>query len=284
MSEDNRIILNTNFISEENTFFRYVLVIEYLGHAFYGSQKQPNVKTVQSELEDAIEQLLQRKTPVIFSGRTDKGVHAKHQTVHLNVPFELNRKRFLYSLNSVLSENICVKNIQQVDGNFHSQKSARFRWYRYTINNNPLRSVWLDKTASHIPDKLDVDVMQKALNYLVGYHDFTSFKGANSTNPTKDCHMFYANCKENQGIINIDLIANRFLYNMVRVITGTLIKIGRGIYPPEHMLRVLNARDRKSAGFTAEACGLTLMQVGYNEIYDVKMEINSNENLLCKAS
>lgn len=284
MSGNNTIILNNNFVSEESDFFRYVFVMEYIGENFSGSQKQPNTNTVQSELETAIKQLLQRDVNVIFSGRTDKGVHAKNQVAHINVPFELNIKRFLHSLNSLLSENICVKNIQEIPKTFHSQKSAKYRWYRYTINNRPQRSVWLKMTTSHIHEKLNVEAMQKAISYLVGKHDFTGFKGANSCNPAKDCNMMHVSCYENSGIIKINLIANRFLYNMVRIITGTLIEIGKGIYPPEHMLKVLEGRDRRQAGFTAEACGLTLMQVGYDEKYNIKMEINSNENLLCKAS
>jgi len=146
--------------------------------------------------------------------------------------------------------------------------------------------VWLDKTSCHIYEKLNVESMQKALNYLRGKHDFTSFKKVNTPNPVKECVVYNAEISEKSGVINIDLIANRFLYNMIRIIAGTLIEIGKGIYPPEHMLKVLEAKDRTIAGFTAEACGLTFMMVGYDEKYDIKatMEINDNENLLSKAS
>jgi len=277
-------IENNKFISEENTFFRYSLIVEYVGSEFSGSQRQPGVKTVQSELETAIKKLLQCDINVVFSGRTDKGVHAKNQIVHFNVPFELNLHRFLYSLNAILSKHISVKNVQKVNKNFHSQKSAKYKWYRYSINNKPQRSVWLEKTSSHIYEKLNVKAMQKALGFLIGKHDFTSFKKVNTPNPVKECVMIYAGIREKAGVINIDLIANRFLYNMVRIIVGTLIEIGKDIYPPEHMLKVLEEKNRTYAGHTAEACGLTLMLVGYEEKYNVNMEINNNENLLCKAS
>lgn len=282
-------IKNNKFISEEETFFRYALIMEYIGSEFSGSQKQPGKITVQSEIEKAIKKLLQTEVNVIFSGRTDKGVHARNQAAHINVPVELNIHRFLYSLNAILPEYICVKNIQKVDKTFHSQKSAKFRWYRYTINNRPQRSVWLNKTSLHVYEKLNIESMQIALKFLEGRHDFSSFKKANTPNPAKECHMHYAGCRGKDNIINIDLIANRFLYNMVRIIIGTLIEIGKGIYPPEHMLRVLNAKNRISAGHTVEAHGLTFMLVGYDEKYQINttnmtMETNNNENLLSKAS
>ena len=189
-------------------------------------------------------------------------------------------------MNSILSEHISVKNVQKVDKTFHSQISAKYRWYRYTINNRPQRSVWLDKASCHVSEKLNIESMQKALEYLLGQHDFTSFKKVNTPNPVTECNMYYAGIKEKAGVINIDLIANRFLYNMVRIIAGTLIEIGKEIYPPEHMLKILESRDRSSAGHTAKACGLMFMLVGYEEKHNIKMnmETNNNENLLCKAS
>lgn len=286
--QNNTLTIDNQLESEESNFFRYSMIVEYIGSEFFGSQKQlgSNVKTVQSELENSMKTILQRDVKVVFSGRTDRGVHAKNQSVHFDVPFELNLNRFLYSLNSVLSENISVKNIQKVDKYFHSQKSAKYRWYRYSINNNQQRSVWHRKTSLYIREKLDVEAMRKALGYLTGKHDFTSFKKANSPNPVKECVMYYVGISEKSGVINIDLIANRFLYNMVRIIAGTLITIGKGNCTPEHMQKVLEARDRNVAGSTVEACGLTLMAVGYDEKYNINknMETRNNENLFCKAS
>ena len=271
-------------MSENN--LRYCLILEYIGTEFAGSQRQPDVNTVQSEIEKAIKQILQKDIKVIFSGRTDKGVHARGQVLHFDVNQELDTKKFAYALNSVLPEQISVRNIQQVDKRFHSQKSAEYRWYQYTINNRLQRSVWLDQTSMHIKDELNIEAMQKTLSYLVGERDFTSFKASNSANPAKICNMIYASCEENSGIIKINLIANRFLYNMVRIIIGTLLQIGKGAYTPEHVLKVLEAKDRKCAGPTAEAKGLTLMKVGYSEKYNIKMtmEKRNNENILSKAS
>jgi len=273
-------------ISEEKFFFRYSLVIEYDGEAFCGSQRQANANTVQTELEKAISIILQSDTKVIFSGRTDKGVHAKNQVIHFNTQFRIDTYKFLYSLNAILSKNISVKSIKEADKSFHSQKSAKYRWYRYTINNKTQRSVWLDKISCHIHEKLNINDMQKALNFLVGRHDFTAFKCANTLNPAKECTILYAACRNKSGVIYIDLIADRFLYNMVRIITGTLIKIGLNVFPPEQMQIALESKDRRNAGPTAEPKGLALMMVGYEEKHDIKLntEIKIDENVLCKAS
>lgn len=276
--------------SEENFFFRYALVIEYLGSSFAGSQIQPEQRTVQSELENALEIILKEKVKTYFSGRTDKGVHARNQVIHFDLTTKLDKlKLLLTSLNALLGDDISVKSINEITPNFHSQKNARFRWYRYVINNNYQRSVWLKNISTHVKEELNVSEMQKALEYLKGKNDFTSFKNAHSVNPAKDCEMYYVNCKAKSGIITIDLIANRFLYNMVRIIIGTLIDIGKGLYPAEHMLKVLKSKDRKCAGETAKAAGLTLMLAMYNEQYNInqyknKMEAHQNENLFSQAS
>ncbi len=287
MQKNTLKIRNTQLIKSEGiNSFRYSLIVEYVGWGFYGSQKQRDVKTVQEELENALKKILQQEIKIVFAGRTDKGVHARNQVAHFDSSYEINTYRFLYSLNAVLSKNISVINIQKVNKNFHSQKNAKYRWYRYVINNRPQRSVWLDKTSCYIKEKLDIELMKQALKHLEGKHDFTSFKKVNTHNPAKECIMYHAEITEQSGIISIDFIADRFLYNMVRIIVGTLISIGKGMYPPEQMLKVLEAKDRTKAGATAEAGGLTLMMVGYDEKYDIKtiMETNDNENLLCKAS
>ena len=268
--------------------FRYFMIIEYLGALFAGSQIQPGQKTIQSEIERAINILIKDNIKTVFAGRTDSKVHALNQTLHFNTNQEINKKKFVYSLNALLPDEINVKEMQKVDKSFHSQKSATYRWYRYLINNRQYSSVLLKNISFHIPGNLNVDEMQKALNYITGLHDFSSFKSAGSDNPAKECNMFYACCKKKSDIIYIDLIANRFLYKMVRIITGTLIKTGSGVLKAEDMLDVLNAKDRTCAGPTANAKGLTLMYVGYEEKCNfnelIKMEAKNEQNILCEAS
>jgi len=285
---NNELLKTTNNIdSEDNQFFRYAMVVEYNGSLYAGSQKQPKQKTVQSELESAVSVLTKQEIKVIFSGRTDTGVHAKGQVVHFDLPYQLNTYRFMNSLNAILPSDISVSIIKELNRDFHSQKSATARWYRYTINNKPQRSVW-QKEALNIRQELNINEINKALSFLLGNHDFSSFKTTNSSNPVTDCTVIYAECSSEAGVIYIDIIANRFLYNMVRIIVGTLINIGKGIFPAEYMLEVLNAKDRTKAGPTARPEGLTLMSVYYEKKYNLSdyfnMETIYNENIFSKAS
>lgn len=267
--------------------YRYAMVVEYNGKLFAGSQKQPELRTVQSELENALSILLKDQIKTIFSGRTDKGVHSKGQIVHFDSSNIINLKWLNYALNSVLPNDISVPEINEMDKNFHSQKSAKLRWYRYIINNSVHRSVWLNEVL-HVSSPLDTEAMNKALAYLVGEHDFNSFKGSNTGNPARVCNMYKAETSRENNTVVIDLVANRFLYNMVRTIVGTIIPIGRGVNPPESIIDVLNKHDRRAAGPTAVPDGLTLMYVGYDEKYNTLNLLNKEainyENLFCKAS
>jgi len=271
-----------------NKKYRYALIIEYLGNSFSGSQLQPGQNTVQSEIERALAILTKQETKTVFSGRTDSGVNAKGQFVHFDTDKEVDIRRFTHSLNAIILDNISVRHMREVDKSFHSQKSARYRWYRYMINNRKSRSVLLKNITTHIPEDLDTEEMQKALDCIAGKQDFTSFKNTNSDNPAKECNLMFAKCRKISDIIYIDLIANRFLYNMVRIIVGTLIEIGLGKYRAEEIVRILEEKDRTNAGPTAAPQGLTLMGVGYDEKYNLNelmhMEATNEQNLLCKAS
>ena len=278
------------FISRTGSVFRYAMIIEYLGSSFAGSQIQPGQKTIQSEIEAVLNILIGHRVKTVFAGRTDRGVHAKGQVVHFDLPVEIDTYKFIHSMNSILPADISIISIKHVENDFHSQRSAQFRWYRYTINNRQQRSSWFNN-ALHVRQELDVESMNKALNYLIGKHDFSSFKSSDSCNPAKECTVYRAECtcnSEDSGIIYMDLIADRFLYNMIRIIVGTLIRIGKGSFSPEHMLEVLEAKDRTKAGPTARPEGLVLMSVGYSNKYKINDELNKeaikNENLLCKAS
>lgn len=267
--------------------FRYALIFEFLGTSFSGSQVQPGQKTVQSEFERVLAILLKRGVKTIFAGRTDSGVHASCQFLHFDADEELAPEKFIYSINALISDDISVKQLIKVDKSFHAQKSGKYRWYRYLINNKSNRSVLLKDISMRFPGNLDVDAMQKALNYITGIQDFTSFKKVNTENPARECNLIYASCRKISDIIYIDLIANRFLYNMVRIIVGTLLEIGTGSQKPERMLEIIRAKDRGVAGATAEAKGLTLIRAGYDEKYNfnmIKTETTTNEqNILCQT-
>lgn len=272
-------------ISEDKNIFRYAAVIEYVGTAFDGSQIQPGRRTVQGELESALRVLLKKDVKVFFSGRTDSGVHSKGQVVHFDVSKQLNEYIFSNSLNALLPPDMSVGALRLVDKSFHAQKSAKFKFYRYRINNSKQRSVWQDN-ALLIRDELDVEAMNQALSYIKGKHDFTSFKKVNTLNPAKECVVYSAECKMVGNIINIDIVADRFLYNMMRIIAGTLIEIGRGVKPAVWMKELLDQKDRTKAAHTVSAEGLTLMYVGYKKEYNdnLNKEATKDENLFSKAS
>ena len=252
---------------------RYLLVLEYIGTAYMGSQKQPNkmpntsktVVTIQDEVEKAISTLTKTKTKTIFSGRTDAGVHAKGQTAHFESEQELNPSKFVNSLNGILPNDISVKELRKVEKTFHAQKSAKARHYRYTIANRAQRSAW-DGHCLQVRYPLDIERMNKALSYLIGEHDFTSFKKVRTSNPAKICNMYEAKATRNGDLVYIDFTADRFLYNMIRLIVGTLLMIERNSLAPETLKEILEARDITKAGSTISPDGLTLVEVIYNNI------------------
>jgi len=207
-----------------------------------------------------------KKTKTIFSGRTDAGVNAKCQVVHFDTDVDLHKTKFLYSINSLLPKDISVKELKKVQSSFHAQKSARWRWYRYVIVNRAFRSVW-DIPSMSVHKKIDIDIINKSLEYLKGEHDFSAFRCARSDNPARICNVSYVYASEKNDIISIDIVADRFLYNMVRIIVGTLLKIERNSWSPSKMKEILESKDRTQAGETIIPDGLYLMKVGY-ENYD----------------
>ena len=252
---------------------RYLLVLEYIGTAYMGSQKQPSkmpntsktVVTIQDEVEKAISTLTKTKTKTIFSGRTDAGVHAKGQTAHFETELELDPSKFVNSLNGILPNDISVKELRKIEKTFHAQKSAKARHYRYTIANRTQRSAW-DAHCLLVRYPLDIERMNKALSYLIGEHDFTSFKKVRTSNPAKICNMYEAKATRDGDLVYIDFTADRFLYNMIRLIVGTLLVIERNSLAPETLKEILEARDITKAGSTISPEGLTLVEVIYNNI------------------
>ena len=252
---------------------RYLLVLEYIGTRYMGSQKQPEkmpntsktVVTIQDEVEKAISTLTKTKTKTIFSGRTDAGVHAKGQTAHFETELELNPSKFVNSLNGILPNDISVKELRKIEKTFHAQKSAKARHYRYTIANRAQRSAW-DVNCLLVRYPLDIERMNKALSYLIGEHDFTSFKKVRTSNPAKICNMYEAKATRDGDLVYIDFTADRFLYNMIRLIVGTLLMIERNSLAPETLKEILEARDITKAGSTISPEGLTLVEVIYNNI------------------
>ena len=254
---------------------RYALQVQYIGKNYAGSQiqfengKEIDTPTIQGELEKAISTLIfgntennNRQIKTIFSGRTDKGVNSKGQVVHFDIDKPIVASKFVYHLNEILPKDISVSDLEQVDARFHAQKSAKKRFYRYVFINRKCKDAF-DGDLMRIKYEINIERMQKSLNYLLGGHDFSSFKSSGTLNPSKICFIEKAECKKDGDKVIIDIIGNRFLYNMVRTIVGTLLEIEGHNLQAEHMKEVLEICDRTKAAQTVSPYGLTLMKVEY---------------------
>lgn len=260
---------------------RYALDVQYRGKNYFGSQiqfengQEIDKPTVQGELEKAIRTLIKtdesqdnRPIKTIFSGRTDKGVNSLGQVVHFDYDKDIVASKFIYHVNEILPDDISVDNLRVVPDSFHAQKSARARYYRYELINRRYKQAF-DGDILRVKYELDVERMQTALNFLLGEHDFSSFKSSGTLNPSKICCITRADVErvgEKGDRVFIHLEGNRFLYNMVRTIVGTLLEIEGHKLPVEHMKNVLEARDRRKAGQTVSPYGLTLMRVNYPQM------------------
>ncbi len=203
-----------------------------------------------------------RQLKTVFSGRTDKGVNALGQVVHFDTDKYLVASNFVYHLNEILPDDISVSDLKIVDERFHAQKSAKRRYYRFEFINRKCKNAF-DGDLMRVKYPTDIERMQKALNYLLGEHDFSSFKSSGTLNPSTVCFIEKAQVERQGDKVVIDIVGNRFLYNMVRTIVGTLLEIEGHNLKPEHMLEVLESRDRRKAGQTVSPYGLTLIEVTY---------------------
>ena len=256
---------------------KYAFKVRYIGKNYYGSQiqfengEEIEKPTIQGTLEKTIctvtgeKPTENNKRPIktVFSGRTDKGVNSKGQVVHFSYDKPIVASKFVYSINEILPPDISIRDFMETEETFHAQKSAKRRYYRYEFINRRNKDAF-DGDLMRIKYEIDIDRMQKALNYLIGEHDFSSFKSAGSLNPSKVCFIEKAECKKlDDDRVIIDIVGNRFLYNMVRAIVGTLLEIEGHNLSYEHMKEVLEAKDRTRAGQTVSPYGLTLIEVQY---------------------
>ena len=255
---------------------RYAFQVQYVGKNYAGSQiqfengEQIVTPTIQGELEKAISTLIfgdtenkDRQIKTIFSGRTDKGVNSKGQVVHFDSDKSIVASKFVYQLNEILPPDISVSDLKEVDDKFHAQKSAKRRYYRFVFINRKCKNAF-DGDLMRVKYPINIEKMQKALDFIKGEHDFSSFKSSGTLNPSKICFIEKATCHKDGDNVIIDIVGNRFLYNMVRTIVGTLLEIEGHKLPAEHMEQVLMACDRRKAGQTVSPFGLTLMKVEYN--------------------
>ena len=242
------------------------LTIEYDGKDFNGWQKQPNKLNIQGEIERAIESITgEENIDLIASGRTDAGVHALGQVANFKTNNEsIPIEKFAVALNTKLKRSIRIKKAEEVDERFHSRYTCKRKTYRYIINNNECESAIYRNFEYHMPIKLNIEAMQKAVTYFEGEHDFKAFKASGTSSKSSVRKIYLAEVKKaDENRIYIELTGNGFLYNMVRIIAGTLVDVGMGKTKPEEIPEIIKQGDRKLAGKTLPPSGLFLMKVEY---------------------
>lgn len=244
-----------------------LLTIAYDGTRYAGWQIQPNGLTVQQVVEEALEKLLGERVQLRSSGRTDAGVHAYAMPAAFVTSRDLPLRAYIEGTNRHLPDDISIQDARPVPDGFKPISAAHAKHYRYTILNATSRRP-LDRLYSwQVREKLDVTAMRAAAAYFPGSHDFGAFRASNCVARTTIRRIDSVEISQNGSMLTIDVIGGGFLKNMVRVMAGTLVDVGRGRFQPEHVQWLLLNPDRKKAGITAPACGLCLIHVEYPEQY-----------------
>ena len=241
------------------------LTIEYDGKDFNGWQKQPNKLNIQGEIERAIYNITKEEVDLIGSGRTDAGVHAFGQIANFKTNSNISIEKMAIAINSQLKNSIVVKKAEEVDERCHSRYNAKRKTYRYVINNTEYGSAIYRNLEYHFPIKLNVEKMQEAAKYFEGEHDFKAFKSSGTSGKNSVRTIYKAEVRTDGERILIELTGNGFLYNMVRIISGTLLDVGLGKIEPSEIEDIINSKDRTRAGKTLPAHGLYLVKVNYEK-------------------
>lgn len=242
----------------------FKMTIQYDGTKYNGWQKQGNTSnTIQEKIEAVISQLTGEKIELNASGRTDAGVHALGQVANFKTDMEHDTEYMLKEINRYLPKDIRILDLKKADIMFHSRLNARRKTYVYRIDNTDFGSVFDRKYAMRFNDRLDIKAMREAAAFYVGEHDFKSFCTKKNMKKSTIRKIYSVDITQNNGIIEIEYCGNGFLYNMVRILTGTLMDVGRGRLKPSDIADIIEARDRGRAGFTAEPEGLFLKSVEY---------------------
>lgn len=243
------------------------LRLSYDGTAYHGFQRQPEFHgpTIQGSLELAWKKMAGEEITLNTAGRTDKGVHATGQVVNFESAARIPDDKIPKAMNSLLPRDIRILKAESVEEGFHARYSAKWKRYDYTIDNRPIADVFTRLYTLHEPIPLRVGEMKRAALLLEGKHNFKAFCSAGGVTKTFERTLYVCRVQEKAGVIRITCIGNGFLYNMVRIIAGTLINVGKGWLRAEAIPDILQGMERKHAGVTAQPQGLTLSYVHYGE-------------------
>ena len=243
---------------------RLLLTVSYDGTNYVGWQYQENGPSIQQALEEALEKALGRFSRVTGASRTDAGVHALGQRAHVDVCASIPPDKYPFVLNRYLPPDIRVTETRRVADDFHARFMATGKLYTYRIHNAPHASAILRSCTAHVPVKLDVDVMRTCAGALIGTHDFAAFAAAGGQAKTTVRTIDFFDIAQTGQEITLRVHGDGFLYNMVRIIAGTLIDVGHGKLDRSCMARAIETGNRLDLGVTAPACGLELTRVEYD--------------------
>ena len=264
LSFDNEASSNLLTYNPQPNVQRVALVIQYLGTNFYGWQRQPHHRSVQEEIEKVLSSIEQRPVTLYGAGRTDTGVHAAAQIAHFNATSPIPAQRWAAVLNSRLPEDIIIRASALVAPDWHARFSASWRRYRYTIYTDARPNLFVRPFSWHYYQApLDESLIQTALNPLIGKHHLAAFHRANSGRSHSWVDVQAAECYRNEPFIHIEIQANGFLYGMVRLLVGMLVKVGRGELDPKHFTELWVNQRREEVKYAAPAKGLCLLRIGY---------------------
>ena len=240
------------------------LIVEYDGSDYKGWQIQKNDPTIQGVIEEKLGIILNQKTRVVGSGRTDAGVHALNQVAHFFTSSKIEVESLKKGLNSLLPPDIIIKNLVEVDTGFHARYDAKSRVYKYLIFGGDTLSTFYRRFSWQVHHQLDIERMRKAADCLLGWHDFASFQGADSKSHSSERKIIqFAIRGRSKGWIITTVEANAFLRHMVRTIMGTLLELGKRNMTVEEFSDILESKDRRRAGVPAPPQGLFLKEVKY---------------------
>ena len=249
-----------------------VFLLSYDGANYHGWQKQDNAVTVQQTVCEAVEKLFKIKADVIGCGRTDAGVHALNYICNFTCETRITADKMVFAVNSLLPDDIRVKKVFFVSEEFHSRFDVLRKRYIYKIYNAPVHDVFLTGRVWHVKYPLDIEKMKKAAGFFLGTHDFAAFRASGSDTKTSVRTIYDLSVYNDGKIITVDVIADGFLYNMVRIIAGTLVYAGCSKIDCESIPDIIESRDRRLAGITAPPDGLYMHSVIYDEKYGVFTE------------
>lgn len=244
---------------------RVRIIVAYDGTKYVGWQIQNNGTSIQSLLENSLFQVTGEHVSVQGSGRTDSGVHARAQVAHFDTAARMPSDKFAFAMNTILPHDVRVIYSEETSHEFHSRFSAKSKEYRYKIFLSPHEDVFSNRYSLHVHRRLDIDKMRSAAYSLIGEHDLAAFKSTGTKVESTVRNITVSEWYVNGSRLEYRVAGNGFLYNTVRILVGTMLDIGKGLLPRDTIGKALISRERKDAGPTAPAHGLTLWRVRYSD-------------------